>query len=110
MSAHGNRPRARRWCRVDWSAVRRAGQAAPIALLVASLSALTGCRQLYSGPPVVVTREVEPMQTKRVRAKREPDRLIAEDLSVCFVIPEVFAGVKAGDSWRCAWRYLPSGM
>jgi hypothetical protein len=24
------------------------------------------------------------------------------------VIPEVFADIQPGDSWRCAWRIMPS--
>jgi hypothetical protein len=71
-------------------------------------SGLGACRQLYSGPPVV--RERDDWITKRVRAKREPDRLIAEDLSVCWVIPEIFARIEAGDAWRCDWRHLPTGQ
>jgi hypothetical protein len=82
--------------------------AAIVALLVAGASALGACRQLYSGPPVVGERD--DLVTKRVRAKREPDRLIAEDLSVCWVIPEVFAGVQPGAHWRCAWRHVPRGQ
>jgi hypothetical protein len=84
--------------------------AAIVVLLFASTPGLGACRQLYSGPPVVADRNVERLSTKRVRAKREPDRLIAEDLSVCFVIPEVFAGVQPGATWRCAWRHVPEGQ
>jgi hypothetical protein len=82
--------------------------AAMVALLLASMSTPTACHQLYSGPPVV--GEGDGLMTKRVRAKREPDRLIAEDLSVCWVIPEVFAGVQPGAAWRCAWRHVPRGQ
>ena len=82
--------------------------AAMAALLLASMSTFTACRQLYNGPPVV--GEGDGLMTKRVRAKREPDRLIAEDLSVCWVIPEVFAGVQPGAAWRCAWRHVPRGQ
>jgi hypothetical protein len=81
---------------------------AVFAILTATLIGLGACRQLYTGPPVVTNRGGDGLVAKRVRAKREPDRLIAEDLSVCWVIPEVFAGVKAGDVWRCAWRIVPS--
>jgi hypothetical protein len=86
--------------------------AAIVALLFASMLALGACRQLYSGPPVVSDRDRDRdgVSTKRVRAKREPDRLIAEDLSVCWVIPEVFAGVQPGVLWRCAWRHVPDGQ
>jgi hypothetical protein len=88
---------------------RRPTHAATIvALLVASMSGMEACRQLYPGPPVV--GEGDGLITKRVRAKREPDRLIAEDLSVCWVIPEVFAGVQPGAAWRCAWRHVPRGQ
>jgi uncharacterized membrane protein len=69
---------------------------------------LGSCRSLYQSPSV--PGEIGGVVTKVVRAKREPDRLIAEDLSVCWVIPEVFAGIKPGDHWRCDWRRIPSGM
>ena len=76
-----------------------------LAILLAGVAGPSACRQLYNGPPVVVDRSDDGMvRTKRVRAKREPDRLIAEDLSVCWVIPDVFAGIKPGDHWRCDWR------
>ena len=82
-----------------------------IIVVVGCVSGPTACRQLYSGPPVVRDRDDrDGLVTKRVRAKREPDRLIAEDLSVCWVIPEVYAGVKPGDHWRCAWRHIPEGQ
>ena len=84
--------------------------AAIAAILLGSMSGLGACRQLYSGPPVVADRNVDRLSTKRVRAKREPDRLIAEDLSVCFVIPEVYASVQPGAAWRCAWRHVPEGQ
>lgn len=77
---------------------------AVFAILTATLIGPGACRQLYTGPPVVTNRGSDGLVAKRVRAKREPDRLIAEDLSVCWVIPEVFAGVKPGDLWRCAWQ------
>jgi hypothetical protein len=81
----------------------RVTQAAAIVMLILGIASGAGaCRQLYSGPPVV--GETDGLVTKRVRARREPDRLIAEDLSVCWVIPDVFAGIKPGDAWRCAWR------
>jgi hypothetical protein len=82
--------------------------AAIAALLLASMSGVGACRQLYSGPPVV--RERDDWVTKRVRAKREPDRLIAEDLSVCWVVPEIFAKIKPGDAWPCDWRHVPTGQ
>ncbi len=82
--------------------------AAIVALLFAGMPGLGACRQLYSGPPVV--RERDDWVTKRVRAKREPDRLVAEDLSVCWVAPDVFANIKPGDAWRCDWRHLPTGQ
>ncbi len=84
--------------------------AAVVALLFASMAGLGACRQLYSGPPVVADRNTDRLSTKRVRAKRDPDRLIAEDLSVCWVIPEVFVGVQPGAFWRCAWRHVPEGQ
>jgi uncharacterized membrane protein len=105
---------------VIWSARASTGQsqapeardpmrgAAIATLLLAGLSGLGACRQLYSGPPVV--RERDDWITKRVRAKREPDRLIAEDLSVCWVVPDVFANIRPGDAWRCDWRHIPTGQ
>jgi hypothetical protein len=85
-----------------------------IALVIGVVGYFAGpsaCRQLYSGPPVVRDRhDRDDVVTKRVRAKREPDRLIAEDLSVCWVIPEVYEGIKPGDHWRCAWRHIPGGQ
>lgn len=78
-------------------------------LLLAWGSALDGCRTLYGGPPLVAARENDRLLTKRVRAKREPGELIAEDLSVCSVVPDVWRGIKPGDAWRCAWRHLPEG-
>jgi hypothetical protein len=90
--------------------IRRPTQTAVVvALLLAGMSGLEACRQLYSGPPVVRERDGT-WATKRVRAKREPDRLIAEDLSVCWVVPQVFANIKPGDSWRCDWRHVPTGQ
>jgi len=87
------------------------GGARALAILVVALSSavgLGGCRSLYQAPPAVP--DTDGMVTKVVRAKREPDRLIAEDLSVCWVIPEVFAGIKPGDRWRCDWQRIPPGM
>jgi hypothetical protein len=88
---------------------RRIGRALSLVILFGT-GALGACRHLYSGPPVVTDRNVERLSTKRVRAKLEPDRLIAEDLSVCFVIPEVFASVQPRATWRCAWRHVPEGQ
>jgi hypothetical protein len=82
---------------------------ASVMLLLACGSPTGGCRTLYAGPPVVSSRENDELRTKRVRAKRAPDQLIAEDLSVCWVIPEVFRRINPGDAWRCAWRYVPDG-
>jgi hypothetical protein len=79
-------------------------------LLVASVAGLGACRQLYSGPPVITDRGSDRMATKVVRAKREPDRLIANDLTVCWVVPDVFAGINPGDHWRCDWRVVPKGQ
>jgi hypothetical protein len=78
-----------------------------VAIVLSSAVGLSGCRSLYQAPPAVDT---DGMVTKVVRAKREPDRLIAEDLSVCWVIPDVFAGIKPGDRWRCDWQRIPPGM
>jgi len=86
---------------------RRARRMAPIILLVGCVPVWSACRQVYGGPPVV--GRTDGLLTKRVRAKREPNELIAEDLTVCSVIPEVYAGIRPGDSWRCAWRYVPEG-
>jgi hypothetical protein len=80
---------------------------AAVIFLLGCGSLINGCRTLYGGSPVVRSRENDGLLTKRVRAKREPDQLIAEDLSVCWVIPEVFRGIRPGDAWRCAWRYVP---
>jgi hypothetical protein len=79
-------------------------------LLVAGVTSLGACRQLYSGPPVVTDRGSDCMATKVVRAKREPDRVIANDLTVCWVIPDVFARIHPGDHWRCDWRVVPEGQ
>ncbi len=87
---------------------RKIGGGLPLLLLLISAVGLGGCRSLHQGPPMV--GEGDGLRTKRVRAKREPDRLIAEDLSVCWVIPEVFASIKPGDPWRCDWRHIPPGM
>jgi hypothetical protein len=81
---------------------RRAGWV--LALLLAAVGGSAACRQLYSGPPVVRDSNSDRLVTKVVRAKREPNELIAEDLTVCWVIPEVFAGIRPGDHWRCDWR------
>jgi hypothetical protein len=90
------------------AAERPTGGAVVLALLLAGMPGAGACRQLYSGPPVV--GESDGLVTKRVRAKREPNRLIAEDLSVCWVIPDVFATVQPGAAWRCAWRHVPRGQ
>jgi hypothetical protein len=81
-----------------------------VLLLVAASAGVGACRQLYSGPPVVSERYGDRMTTKAVRAKREPDRLIAQDLTVCWVAPEVFPRIRAGDHWRCEWRVVPEGQ
>jgi hypothetical protein len=87
-------------------------RATSIALMLVASSATVGaCRQLYGGPPIVTDRaSADDLVTKVVRAKREPDRLIAQDLSVCWVVPDVFASVRAGDHWRCDWRHIPNGQ
>lgn len=87
-------------------------RATAIALLfVANVVSIGGCRQLYGGPPVVTDRaSADGLVTKVVRTKREPDRLIAQDLSVCWVVPDVFASIRAGDHWRCDWRHIPNGQ
>jgi hypothetical protein len=100
---------------VIWSArtSTRPGYSTRAFMLIAALVSteiIGGCRQLYMGPPAVPTRSGDSLVTKVVRAKREPDRLIAEDLSVCWVLPEVFRGIRAGDHWRCDWRYIPEGQ
>jgi hypothetical protein len=79
-------------------------------LLILGAGVLGGCRQLYSGPPAVMGRSTDGLVTKVVRAKRDPDRLIAQDLSVCWVLPEVYAGIRPGDHWRCDWRHIPEGQ
>jgi hypothetical protein len=105
---------------VVWSArastrrhgARQAGRGArTLAIVTVMLSGAVGlgsCRSLFQSPSV--PGEIGGVVTKVVRAKREPDRLIAEDLSVCWVIPEVFAGIKPGDHWRCDWRRIPPDM
>ena len=94
--ASSRRPAARGGAR---NAVRRLAAVAVAAGGLAGLSG--GCRSSFYGLPM------EGLQTKVVRAKREPDRLIAEDLTVCWVIPEVFASIRPGDHWRCDWqRYV----
>ena len=84
--------------------------AALVLLLLAATAGVGACRQLYSGPPVVSERYGDRMSTKPVRAKREPDRLIAQDLTVCWVAPDVFASIRTGDHWRCEWRVVPEGQ
>lgn len=79
-----------------------------VALVVGGVLGLGGCRSLYYNPAIV--GEGDGARTKVVLAKREPDRLIAEDLTVCWVVPDVFKGVRPGDHWRCDWRYIPPGM
>jgi hypothetical protein len=81
-----------------------------LVLLLGGGGTMAGCRQLYGGPPVVVDRGSDGLVTKRVRAKRDPDRLIADDLSICWVVADVYAGIKPGDHWRCAWRHVPDGQ
>ena len=105
---------------VVWSArastrqpgARQAGRGVrTVVIMTVALGSAVGmgsCRSLYQTPSV--PGEIGAVVTKVVRAKREPDRLIAEDLSVCWVLPEVFAGIKPGDHWRCDWRRVPSGM
>jgi hypothetical protein len=78
-------------------------------LLLLSGPALDGCRTLHAGPPVVTGRENGGLMTKRARAKRQPDRPIADDLSVSWVIAEIFREIKPGDAWRCEWRDVPEG-
>jgi hypothetical protein len=87
-----------------------ARRATVVLLLLAGSAGLGACRQLYSGPPVVSERYGDRMTTKAVRAKREPDRLIAQDLTVCWVAPDVFTRIRAGDHWRCEWRVVPEGQ
>jgi len=84
---------------------RRARGVVSIVLLAACSPGIAACRQLYSGPPIA--GESDGLRTKRVRAKQEPNVLIAEDLTECAVIPEVFRRVNPGDHWRCAWRPVP---
>jgi hypothetical protein len=96
MSVHQSRDAMSRGRRTRW--------VLSVVALLATVGASAACRQLYSGPPVVRDRGSDRLVTKVVRAKREPDRLIAEDLSVCWVIPDVFAGIRPGDHWRCDWR------
>ena len=85
--------------------------AAVTALVLLSGGGLGACRQLYSGPPVVVDRSNrDVLITKIVRTKREPDRLIAQDMSVCWVAPDVFASIRPGAHWRCDWRHVPEGQ
>lgn len=79
-------------------------------LCVAGTANLGACRQLYGGPPVVTGRGGDRMTTKAVRAKREPDRLIAQDLTVCWVAPDIFPSIRPGDHWRCEWRVVPQGQ
>jgi hypothetical protein len=82
-----------------------------VLLFLASAVGIGACRQLYGGPPIVTDRtSADGLVTKVVRAKREPDRLIAQDLSVCWVVPDVFASIRAGDHWRCDWRHVPTGQ
>jgi hypothetical protein len=88
----------------------RARGAAVALLVLAASPGVEGCRQLYSGPPVVSERYGDRMTTKAVRAKREPDRLIAQDLTVCWVAPDIFTRIRAGDHWRCEWRVVPEGQ
>ena len=96
MSVHQSRDAMSRGRRTRW--------VLSVVALLATVGGSAACRQLYSGPPVVRDRGSDRLVTKVVRAKREPDRLIAEDLSVCWVIPDVFAGIRPGDHWRCDWR------
>lgn len=87
------------------------GRATPMLLLLTSVAGLGACRQLYGGPPVLTERTSPDRQsTKVVRAKQDPNRLIAQDLSVCWVAPHVFASIRAGDHWRCDWRLVPEGQ
>jgi hypothetical protein len=87
-----------------------ARRATVVLLLLAGSAGLGACRQLYSGPPVVSERYGDRMTTKAVRAKREPDRLIAQDLTVCWVALDVFMRIRTGDHWRCEWRVVPEGQ
>ena len=86
---------------------RRTMRGLPLLCLAACLAGLGGCFAFYQSAPGVMDGGV---QTKRVLAKREPDRLIADDLTVCWVIPDVFKGVKPGDVFHCNWQVVPAGM
>jgi hypothetical protein len=87
----------------------RIGRGLPLLLLLAvGAVGLGGCSAYYQRGLGVADRNG--MQTKRVLTKREPDRLIADDLTVCWVVPDVYAGIRAGDHWRCNWQVVPSGM
>jgi hypothetical protein len=81
---------------------------AVVAVLSVGAANLGGCYAYYETAPGVADRDG--LRTKVVLTKREPDRLIAGDLTVCWVIPEVYAGIRPGDHWRCNWQVVPSGM
>ncbi len=80
---------------------------ASLVVLIAAATALQACRTLYERPSTIGDRGRDEWLTKAVRAKRPPNELIAEDLSVCRVTPDLYAGIRPGDLWRCAWQYVP---
>ena len=41
--------------------------------------------------------------TLEVRAKRDPDTLIAPDGSNCRVAPDVYSNTRVGSMFRCRW-------
>ena len=57
------------------------------------------------GPDIRPTREpaLGGEVTLEVRAKREPDTLIARDGSTCIVAPDVYANTRTGSMFRCRW-------
>ena len=69
-----------------------------------------GVPQTGAALPTAGTRSgAAPLATKRVRAKRPPATLLAEDGTVCEMAPEAFEHTAVGAMVRCAWMRDPAG-
>ena len=78
-------------------------------IFLSAFAVASGCRLngpvIASGPDIRPTREpvLASEVTLEVRAKREPDTLIARDGSTCIVSPDVYAATRTGSMFRCRW-------
>ena len=48
------------------------------------------------------------VSTRRVIAKREPDKLLAEGGWSCQILPDFYKTIATGDNARCAWYRDPT--